>query len=55
MDLWDKEASIWGVFQSPYLFPRAIALIEKVRLEDCVKAFEAQMTGKPVKMMFKFS
>jgi threonine dehydrogenase-like Zn-dependent dehydrogenase len=65
MDLWDREATICGVFQSPYMFPRAIALLNRLNLddfvkhifkpEDCVKAFEAQMTGKPAKVMFKFS
>lgn len=65
MQLWDKEATICGVFQSPYMFPRAIAILNRLNLddfvkhifkpEDCAKAFEVQMTGKPVKVMFKFS
>ncbi|MDY6827386.1 MAG: alcohol dehydrogenase catalytic domain-containing protein [Bacillota bacterium] len=65
MDLWDREATICGVFQSPYMFLRAIATLNRLDLdqfvkhiykpEDCVEAFEAQMTGKPVKVMFKFS
>jgi len=65
MDMWDREATICAVFQSPYMFPRAIALFDRLNLddfvkyifkpEDCVKAFEAQMTGKPPKVMFKFS
>ena len=65
IDLWDREATICGVFQSPYMFPRAIATLNRLNLdefvkhiykpEDCKKAFEVQMTGKPVKVMFKFS
>jgi len=65
MDLWDREATICGVFQSPYMFPRAIALMERLKLdafvkhifepEECADAFELQMTGRPVKVMFRFS
>lgn len=65
MDFWDREATICGVFQSPYMFPRAIGLIDRLKLdefvkhifkpEECKQAFEFQMTGKPVKVMFKFS
>lgn len=65
MDMWDREATICTVFQSPYMFPRSIAMLDRLNLddfilykfapEDCAKAFDAQMTGKPVKVMFKFS
>ena len=65
MDFWDREATICGVFQSPYMFPRAIGLIDRLKLdefvkhifkpEQCKEAFELQMTGKPVKVMFQFS
>ncbi len=64
-DLWDREATICGVFQSPYTFPRAIHMLDRLNLddfvkhifkpEDCVKAFETHMSGKAVKVMFKFS
>jgi len=63
MSMWDREATICGVFQSPYMFPRAIALIDRLNLDEsvkhifkpkeCAKAFETRMTGKPV--MFRFS
>ena len=65
MSMWDREATICGVFQSPYMFPRAIALIDRLnldefvkhifKLKECAKAFETQMTGNPVKVMFRFS
>lgn len=64
-DLWIREARICGVFQSPYMFPRAIEAFKLIDLddfvdyvfapEDCEKAFEEQMTGKPVKVIFKFA
>ena len=60
-----KEAKILGVFQSPYMFPRAIDVFEKLNLdmyvqnvfkpEDCVKAFESQMSGIPQKTLFDFN
>lgn len=64
MMLWHKEATLCGVFQSPYMFPRAISLMDRLDLsefvtavfepEKCAEAFEYQMTGKPVKVMFRF-
>jgi (R,R)-butanediol dehydrogenase/meso-butanediol dehydrogenase/diacetyl reductase/L-iditol 2-dehydrogenase len=64
MDMWMKEMTICTVFQSPYVFPRAIELLNHLNLDDYVKniyppekykeAFEFQMTGKPTKVMFKF-
>lgn len=64
-DLWIREARICGVYQSPYMFPRAIEAFKLINLddfvdcvfapEDCEKAFAEQMTGKPVKVMFKFA
>ena len=65
MDLWDREATVCGVFQSPYMFPRAIATLDRLDLdefvkyifkpEECKEAFEMHMSGKPPKVMFKFS
>lgn len=64
-DLWIREARLCGVYQSPYMFPRAIEAFGLINLddfvdcvyapEDCAKAFEEQMTGKPVKVMFEFA
>lgn len=63
-DLWIREARICGVYQSPYMFPRAIEAFKLIDLdayvdcifapEDCEKAFEEQMTGEPVKVLFEF-
>lgn len=63
-DLWQKEATICSVFQSPYMFPRAIAMLDLIntdpfiqnrfRPEDCKKGFDAHLSGKPAKVMFEF-
>ena len=63
-DMWIREARLCGVYQSPYMFPRAIEALQLIDLdefvncvfapEDCEKAFAEQMTGKPVKVMFRF-
>ena len=60
-----KEAKLIGIFQSPYMFPRAIDVYKNLDLdmyinnvfkpEDCVKAFESQMSGIPQKTIFDFN
>ena len=60
-----KEAKLIGIFQSPYMFPRAIDVYRHLNLdmyirnvfkpEDCVKAFTSQMSGVPQKTLFDFS
>ena len=60
-----KECKLIGIFQSPYMFHRAIEIFPKLDLdlftehvfkpEDCVEAFETQMTGKPQKVLFDFN
>lgn len=60
-----KEAKLLGIFQSPYMFPRAIDVYRSLDLdmyvqnvfrpEDCVQAFESQMSGVPQKTIFDFS
>jgi (R,R)-butanediol dehydrogenase/meso-butanediol dehydrogenase/diacetyl reductase/L-iditol 2-dehydrogenase len=60
-----KEARVLGIFQSPYMFPRAIEVYKRLNLdlfiehifkpEDCKKAFETQMTGVPQKVLFDFN
>lgn len=63
-DFWLKEARIISVFQSPYMFPRAIATLDQINTDifienqfspdNPMKAFETHLSGKPVKVMFKF-
>ena len=63
MDMFFKEATITTVFESPYMFPRAIEIFTKIDLDDfvknilppekCKEAFDLQMTGKPVKVLIK--
>ena len=62
---WTKEARIVGVFQSPYLFPRAIEVYSKLNLkpfldhiykpEQYKEAFEIRMSGVPQKVIFDFN
>jgi (R,R)-butanediol dehydrogenase/meso-butanediol dehydrogenase/diacetyl reductase/L-iditol 2-dehydrogenase len=62
-DLYARELTVRGVFMSPYLFPRAIALLPKLKLkplitavyplEDTVKAFEEQKTSRNIKILIK--
>ena len=62
---WTKEARITGVFQSPYMFPRAIEIYPKLNLkpflkhiykpEDCKEAFRVRMSGVPQKVLFDFN
>jgi threonine dehydrogenase-like Zn-dependent dehydrogenase len=64
LEFWQKEAKIISVFQSPYMFPRAIATLDKINTDiyienqfspdEPMKAFEAHLSGRPVKVMFKF-
>ena len=62
-----KEIQIvGGVFQSPYAFPRSVALANVLELdpilvdgcvfeaEDFEQAFEAQMDGRTIKSLIKF-
>lgn len=63
-DMWIREVTIRGVFQSPYMFPRAIATLDliqtdmftcnKFKPEDCQQGFDMHLSGKSVKVMFEF-
>jgi threonine dehydrogenase-like Zn-dependent dehydrogenase len=65
LDMWQRELRLQTVFQSPYMFPRAIALFDHLDLDDYVKAiyppeqfqqaFDTHMSGQAVKVMFKFA
>jgi (R,R)-butanediol dehydrogenase/meso-butanediol dehydrogenase/diacetyl reductase/L-iditol 2-dehydrogenase len=55
---------VTGVFQSPYMFPRAVALSGRLDLEalvtefpaeDFEAAFEAQRTGTAIKSVLNFT
>jgi (R,R)-butanediol dehydrogenase/meso-butanediol dehydrogenase/diacetyl reductase/L-iditol 2-dehydrogenase len=60
-----KEVKMISVFQSPYMYPRAIEMFYKIdpepflqhiyKPEDWKEAFEYRMTGEPQKVMFKFA
>jgi (R,R)-butanediol dehydrogenase/meso-butanediol dehydrogenase/diacetyl reductase/L-iditol 2-dehydrogenase len=60
-----KECRLIGIFQSPYMFHRAIDVYKKLDLdlftqnifkpEECRLAFETQMTGRPQKVLFDFN
>lgn len=60
-----KEAKIVGVFQSPYMYPRAVELFQRLNKEpfiqhifqpeDWEKALEAKVSGVPQKVMFDFT
>jgi len=62
-DLYSKELTIRGVFMSPYLFPRSVALLPRLKLkpliseifplDEVVDAFEAVKSGEPVKVLVK--
>jgi len=64
LQLFFKEATVRGVFQSPYLFPRSVALLPKLNLQpllavkypmaQAVEAYEAQKSGEHVKIMLEF-
>ncbi len=65
-DAFFKEITIVaGVFQSPYAFPRSIALFKRLDMkpmmenaifpvEDYQQAFDAQINGKTIKSILKF-
>lgn len=65
LDMWQRELRLQTVFQSPYMFPRAIALFPKMDLDDYVKAifkpeqyeeaFDTMMKGKAAKVIFQFA
>lgn len=65
LDMWQRELRLQTVFQSPYMFPRAIAVFPKLDLDDYVKAvfapeqyqeaFDTMMKGKAAKVIFKFA
>lgn len=62
-DLYAREMTVRGVFMSPYLFPRALALLPKLQLKPLIsevyplaqvnEAFEAQKTSQHVKILVK--
>jgi len=64
LDMWQRELRLQTVFQSPYMFPRAIALFPKLDLDDYVQAiftpeqyqeaFDTMMNGRAAKVIFKF-
>ena len=67
INMWDafnREATIRFVYQSPYVWPRTLALLERLQLsgltdkvfrpEECVAGFDAQLTGKYPKVLFCF-
>lgn len=64
-DLYSRELTVRGVFMSPYLFPRTIALLPKLKLKplvsrvfplsETVEAFEEQKRGQSIKILIKSS
>jgi (R,R)-butanediol dehydrogenase/meso-butanediol dehydrogenase/diacetyl reductase len=64
-DLYARELTVHGVFMSPYLFPRTIALLPKLKLrplvskiyplDEVVEAFEEQKRGQNIKILIKSS
>jgi 2-desacetyl-2-hydroxyethyl bacteriochlorophyllide A dehydrogenase len=62
-DLYARELTVHGVFMSPYLFPRTIALLPKLKLrplvskiyplDEVVEAFEEQKRGQNIKILIK--
>jgi (R,R)-butanediol dehydrogenase/meso-butanediol dehydrogenase/diacetyl reductase/L-iditol 2-dehydrogenase len=62
-DLYARELTVRGVFMSPYLFPRTVALLPKLKLkplvskiyplEEVVQAFEEQKSGQSIKVLVK--
>lgn len=65
LNMWEREIRLQTVFQSPYMFPRAVAMFEKLDLDDyvkavfepeqCQEAFDTMIGGKAAKVMFKFA
>ena len=64
-DLYARELTVRGVFMSPYLFPRTIAILPKLKLrplvskiyplDEVVEAFEEQKRGQNIKILIKSS
>ncbi|MBN2027704.1 MAG: alcohol dehydrogenase catalytic domain-containing protein [Actinobacteria bacterium] len=64
-DLYSRELTVRGVFMSPYLFPRSIAILPKLKLrplvskiyplDEVVEAFEEQKRGQNIKILIKCS
>jgi threonine dehydrogenase-like Zn-dependent dehydrogenase len=64
-DLYARELTVRGVFMSPYLFPRTVALLPKLKLrplitkiyplDEVVEAFEEQRRGQNIKILIKSS
>jgi (R,R)-butanediol dehydrogenase/meso-butanediol dehydrogenase/diacetyl reductase/L-iditol 2-dehydrogenase len=62
-DLYSRELTVRGVFMSPYLFPRAIAMLPRLKLkplvskiyplDEVVEAFEDQKRGQNIKILIK--
>jgi (R,R)-butanediol dehydrogenase/meso-butanediol dehydrogenase/diacetyl reductase/L-iditol 2-dehydrogenase len=60
-----KEVKMLSVFQSPYMYPRAIEMFKRINPEpflqhifdakDWKQAFEYRMTGEPQKVMIRFA
>ncbi len=62
-DLYSREITVRGVFMSPYLFPRTLALLPRLKLkplvskiyplDEVVEAFEEQKRGQNIKILIK--
>ncbi len=62
-DLYAREITVRGVFMSPYLFPRTLALLPRLNLEplvtkvyplsETVQAFEDQKSGQNIKILIQ--
>jgi len=60
-----KEVTMLSVFQSPYMYPRAIEMAKKLDLDPFIQniyepeqwkeAFDYRLTGEPLKVMFHFN
>lgn len=65
LDLYSREITVRGVFMSPYLFPRTLALLPRLKLkplvskiyplDEVVEAFEEQKRGQNIKILIKSS
>ena len=61
----EKEAKIVGVFQSPYMYPRALEMLKRLHTEPFTQnvykvdqwkeAFDTRMTGVPQKVIIDFT
>jgi threonine dehydrogenase-like Zn-dependent dehydrogenase len=64
-DLYSREITVHGVFMSPYLFPRTMAILPKLNLKPLIskvfplsqvkEAFEEQERGQGIKILVKSS